>query len=422
MQKTTNSMSEINRNFSFLFEANLKGTANSINRKLSYYRTIISYLYANPQTSVSKVVIHSQLSQPLIAILLIELIEMGVVVENGLGNSIGGRPPKVYSLNPDYQFVVGVDIHLSSINIAIFNLNNEIISRREFADTNLENDEKYADNLAALILSELDRNNLTSENIIACGLSLPGLVDAEHGKSITHLSFADEGISTYLEQKLGFTVLLENDCKMMAMGEKYFGKAKNKKNVLCLNLSAGIGLGLIINGVVYRGADGFAGEFGHILIDPKGDLCSCGKIGCLETLCSGTVITRKVNEAINRGEISSLSANKKSGEIVSLSQIIDAANQGDLLAITQINESASYLGKGLVTLIHVLNPELIIVGGELAKAEKIIKDSLELEVNKFLMKQFYKKTGITCSDLLENATLLGTMAHVMESILDKNNY
>ncbi len=401
----------------FLFEKEITGNTNSVDRRLSYYRNIIAYLYTNSKASVADIVAHTKLSQPLVAVLLSELVTYNVIEEVGIGASIGGRPPKIYSINPDYQYVVGVDINMDSLRIAIFNLKNEIVYSEDYTSFGLRNDIEYGQQLVSFILKGIESMNIPSERIIACGLSILGLVDAENGISITHLTFYEKGITVFLEQELGIPVLLENDCKMMAMGEKWFGKAKGIKNVLCVNAGNGIGLGIIIEGSIYRGATGLAGEFGHILIDPEGELCSCGKIGCLETLCSGVALTRNVNEAVDRGQPTILSRFKEEDKDIDLSQIITAINEGDQFSVDQLSKSGDYLGRGLVTLIHLLNPELIIIGGKLAYTGKNIIDPLELALNKYLMPQFKDKTEIVSSELLDNATLMGTMAHVMNIVL-----
>ena len=244
-------------------------------------------------------------------------------------------------------------------------------------------------------------------------------MDAKKGRSISHLSQYEEGLTAYIESKLKIPVLLENDCKMMAIGEKSFGKAKDKDNTLCLKVGSGIGLGIIMDGKIYRGADGYAGEFGHILIDPDGDLCHCGKIGCLETLCSGTILTRDINKALEKGQASTLSKIKTAKKPVNLNQIIDAINNGDQFATDQLTKSLDYLGKGLVTLIHLFNPEMIILGGKLAHTKKIIIAPLESALNKYTMPQLRKGVKITCSELLNEAALLGTMAYTMQIALQE---
>ncbi len=402
----------------FLYEKCLTGTVNSKKRKQEQYKKIVSYLYCTKTASIAEIVKSSKLSQPLVASLVEDLIGFGVIMDNGIGESIGGRRPNMFSINPEYQYVIGVDINLHTLNIAIFDLNNQLIYREEYKDFELENSVDYTDALCEKIKCSLRKLNIAEEKVLAVGVSIPGLVDANNGLSHTHLSFTKEGLSVHLENKLGFTVLMDNDARTMALGEKAFGKAKDKKNVLCLNLSNGIGLGMILNGELHRGKNGFAGEFGHILIDPDGRLCSCGKIGCLETLTSGKLLVSQIREAVGNGQASLLAKYVEQGRKIDLRAVVEAIISGDQFAIDQLNQMCEYLGKGLVTLVHLLNPEMIIMGGRLAKAGKYIINPVSMWMNKYAMDRISSETELVSSDLLDDAALMGTMANVMEKTLN----
>ena len=404
----------------FLYERTLGGTANDKKRKQDQYRKIVSYLYYNGVTSIAEIVKSSKISQPLVASLVDDLIGFGVILESGIGESIGGRRPNLYCINPEYQYVVGIDINLHTLNIALFDLNNQLVYREEFKDFDLENSPLYTASLVEKVNFMIAEMNVPKEKIVAVGLSLPGLIDAENGLSHTHLSFDEEGISAHLKAKLGLSVLLDNDARTMALGEKAFGKAKDKKNVLCLNLSNGIGLGMILNGELHSGKNGFAGEFGHILIDPEGTLCNCGKIGCLETLTSGKILVRQIREGIENGQESFLAKYPVAGKNIDLRAVVDAILAGDQFAIDQLNKMCEYLGKGLVTLIHLLNPEMIIIGGRLAQAGKYIISPVSMWMNKYAMDKISSETELVNSDLLDDAALLGTMANVMKKVLSSS--
>jgi glucokinase-like ROK family protein len=404
----------------FKYEKEVAGTANAKKRKMEQYRKIVSHLYVNGKASIADVVKQSKISQPLVASLVDDLIGFGILLDNGVGESIGGRRPNLYCVNPEYQYVVGVDINLHTLTIALFDLNNQLVCREEYKNCELENSPKYTDNLVLKVNDMLIKMNIPATEVVAMGVSIPGLVDAKNGISFTHLSFAKEGLSAYLSKSFGFSVVLDNDARMMALGEKAFGKAKGKKDVLCLNLSNGIGLGIILNGKLYSGKNGFAGEFGHILIDPDGDLCYCGKIGCLETLTSGEILVRNINKALEKGQLSRLSNKKDKGLSVDLRAVIEAIVEGDQFAIDQLNKMGEYLGKGLVTLIHLLNPEMIIIGGRLAHTGKYISDPVNMAMNKYAMDRISSETELVCSELLDDSALMGTLSNVMNEVLGIN--
>jgi len=419
-RKRTRNLKKVRLRPEFKYEKEVAGTANAKKRKLEQYRKIVSYLYENGKASIADIVKQSKISQPLVASLVDDLLGFGILLDNGIGESIGGRRPNLYCINPEYQYVIGVDVNLHTLTIALFDLNNQLVCRHEFKNVDLENSPIYTEQLVTKINEILREQNISTADVLAMGVSIPGLVDSENGITFTHLSFASEGLSAYLSSQLGFSVLLDNDARLMALGEKAFGKAKGKKDVLCLNLSNRIGLGIILNGQLYSGKNGFAGEFGHILIDPEGDLCYCGKIGCLETLTSGQIMVRNINEALNKGQASFLSQAKAEGKKIDLRAIVGAIIEGDQFAIDQLNKMSDYLGKGLVTLIHLLNPEMIIIGGRLAHTGKYIADPVNMALNKYAMDRISSETELVCSELLDDAALMGTLSNVMNEVLRIN--
>lgn len=404
----------------FKYEKEVVGTANAKKRKVEQYGKIVSHLYVNGKASIADIVKQSKISQPLVASLVDDLLGFGIILDNGIGDSIGGRRPNLYCINPEYQYVLGIDINLHTLTIALFDLNNTLVCREEYKNFDLKNSSEYTDTLVEKVNNILEKMSIPSANVLAMGVSIPGLVDAGNGFTFTHLSFAKEGLATYLSDKLGFTVLLDNDARLMALGEKAFGMAKGKKDVLCLNLSNRIGLGIILNGQLYSGKNGFAGEFGHILIDPDGDLCYCGKIGCLETLTSGEILVKNINKALEKGQVSLLSHKKDENVSVDLRAVIDAIIEGDQFAIDQLNKMGEYLGKGLVTLIHLLNPEMIIIGGRLARTGKYISDPVTMAMNKYAMDRISSETELVCSELLDDSALMGTLSNVMNEVLRIN--
>jgi glucokinase-like ROK family protein len=358
-----------------------------------------------------------KISQPLVASLVDDLIGYEMLLDNGIGESIGGRRPNLFCINPEYQYVIGVDINLHTLNLAVFDLSNKQIHREEIKYFDLENSETYLNVLIEKIEVMISGLKIPREKFLAVGISLPGLVDAKNGLSHTHLSIAPGGLVAFIEKSLGIVAMLDNDARIMALGEKAFGKAIDKDNVLCLNLSNGIGLGMILNGELHRGKNGYAGEFGHILIDPKGKLCDCGKIGCLETLTSGKILVDNVKKAIENGQPTILAQYQKVGKKIDLRTIVEAIQAGDQFAIDQLNQMCEYLGKGLVTLIHLLNPEMVIIGGKLAHAGKYVIDPVTMSINKYAMNRIGSETELLCSDLLDDSALMGTMANVMKRFL-----
>jgi predicted NBD/HSP70 family sugar kinase len=216
-------------------------------------------------------------------------------------------------------------------------------------------------------------------------------------------------------------VLVENDAKSRAFAELRFGAARSKKNVLSIHLDWGIGLGIIVNGKLYRGRDGFAGEFGHLPMVENGVLCKCGKQGCLETIASGTAITRMAKEGMMAGRSALL------GQLIDhdpnkieIRKVVQAAIMGDQFSISVLANVGHWLGKGMAYLIQIFNPELIILGGRMSEANQFILPPIQQSIQIFCNPELGNDIEIRVSELGSQAGIQGVVALLLEHVLDKN--
>jgi predicted NBD/HSP70 family sugar kinase len=177
---------------------------------------------------------------------------------------------------------------------------------------------------------------------------------------------------------------------------------------------------MILNGKLYKGNSGFSGEFGHIQVDPDGQLCYCGKIGCLETLASGTTMIKRARKEIADGATTVINS-MVGGDLtkINIETVLKAAQHGDQFAISLLASIGEHLGRGIAVLIHLFNPELIIIGGELTKADNYIIDPIQQNLNKFTIAKIRRDAQIITSNLGQNAGLMGTVALVMNKVFQK---
>lgn len=242
-------------------------------------------------------------------------------------------------------------------------------------------------------------------------IAAAGILDTNKGAVTASPSlpgWRDVPLKSILENKFGIDVLLINDASAAALGEYYYGAGKNVQNLIYLTVSTGIGGGIIIDGKLYAGVDGCAGEIGHMVIESHGTQCNCGNYGCLEILASGTAIAKEAQRRINEGEESSLIDLTKNipGSITSETVAL-AARGGDTLACEVINRAANYLGIGIANLINIFNPEMIIVGGGVSKMGEMLLEPIR---NTVIQRAFYlpaKTARIVRSVLGDDAGILG---------------
>ena len=403
----------------FVQNGNLDKLGNLGRKKYFQKKSIINYLYSRGSLSNPEICKLANMSSPSIHKLLRELMDEGLVQEEGMGHSIGGRRPNIFGLIPDARFVIGISIGQYFTEVADFNLRNEIQEEAKIYNKPLENSPLFVDGLFEFCISVLGELRISEEKILGIGIGISGLTDPATGKSYSWLNYSNRTVKELFEDRFGIPVFVENDARVMALGEFEFGNAREKNNVLCLNIGAGIGMGMILNGMVYHGNSGFAGEFGHIKVQDDGDLCICGKRGCLETVASGAALVKAAKKEIGAGMTTKISELvDHDPEKIKSSTIVEAARQGDQLAIDLLADIGENLGKGLATLIHLFNPEAIIIGGNLSRAEQFIVDPIQHTLNKYTIYNIKKDTEIITSTLREKAAVMGAMSLVMSNIFE----
>ena len=378
-------------------------------------KDIIGYLYKVGESSKPEICRFTNMTTPTISRIIDELIEEGWVSDQGQGASIGGKRPHIFSLNPDAAYVMGIDLGREQLKIAIFNLRKEIIGDIQIYPSLLEGQDNEA------ILNDLKKNvdqtlyllNIPKSKIKVTGLCLPGLIDSD-GNSYTYLTFENSNIRRELENILQIPVFVDNDSTVTAMAEHAFGSARGVSNVLCININECIGMGMILNSQPYTGCKGMAGEFGHIRISGPEYPCYCGKTGCLETVASGRSMCKTAREAITSGRITSFSS--RIAEPITLASIIQAALQDDLFAIELLQNTGKKVGEAISTLIHLFNPELIVIGGEITDAGELITAPIRQAIDKFAFTRMKNQCEIRLSTLKDQACILGTLTLVMKQL------
>lgn len=392
---------------------------NNIEKKKYLHKIkIIKHLYIKGAKSNADICSRFDISSPTSMKLINELIAEGLVKKQGRGKSEGGRKPDLYGLQDKSLFVLSIHLERFKIRMAIFDNNNNSITKTKTIPTDIGESgaiEQLYEHASTLMSS----SGIAPDKIMGIGISMPGLVSSEEGRSFTYFQEkgASETLQHALEKKFSKPVLILNDAKSGCLAEFRFGRANHIKNVLVLSMDGGLGLGIIMDGKMQNGTSGFAGEFGHIPFVEDGLLCHCGKRGCLETVASGIAMVRMAKEGIQSGQ-SSMLRELSAQEIdkIEPQMIIEAAHKGDQFAINILSETGINLGKGIAILIQLFNPELIILQGKIAEAKQYITTPIQQSINTYCMTQLRERTSIALSELGQDASILGPVAAVMENI------
>jgi N-acetylglucosamine repressor len=390
-------------------------------RKNRIRSNLLLHLYQSGDTSINKMARLFHASIPSATGIVNELIRDGWITETGTGPARAGRPPVLYGLKAKKYLTLIMDINRHDTQLVIFDLHNQLILKRK-VDIRLDDSTEFLEQLFALTDEFLSSNNISNSKLWGIGVSMPGLINSSQGINLTYPNLTPPGtpLVSHLRKHFKLPVCLFNDTKATTIGEHRFGLAMDKSQVLTINIDWGVGLGIIINGEVFHGASGFAGELGHIQVKPDGLLCLCGKVGCLDTITSAIALIRQAKEGINSGRATILSQIvDKNLDLLDTSHIIEAVHAGDEFSIDLLSTVGTELGKGLATAVHLFNPEVIIVGGLLAEAGPFISNPIEQAINKYCLSDFKNPLSIHISKLGSRARLLGTQAHLFEYLIAK---
>jgi predicted NBD/HSP70 family sugar kinase len=292
------------------------------------------------------------------------LIRKGVIFEGAAGPSSGGRKPTYLNINAENAYVLAVDIGVRDTVYAVSDFNGRILKQKSLITDG--DPRKFLGKLAGQITS-LIAGHYPKVKFAGVGVSVPGLIRRETGEVAVspNLGWTNLPIKELLEKELGLPVYVENDANAAAFSELWYGPLEEikVKTLLYILVVDGLGCGLIINGELHVGSKVGMGGFGHMCIEPNGELCSCGRKGCWETLASESATIARYHR---------LMSNRNGSITTSITDIIAQANRGESKALAALVATAEYLGEGIASLAHGLSPETIVVGGEIAAAWNIL--------------------------------------------------
>lgn len=305
--------------------------------------------------------------------------------------------------SPKEQHYVGVELCAGSARAALVSAEGQVVARREGATVADD-----AGGVVARLVAEL-RDSAPQARVAAAGVGLPGLVSPETGRVIISSDFPSAvrgDLRADLRNATGLPVTLDNDANAGAIGEYAAGAGRGSRNMFYVTIGDGIGGAIIIDGKLWRGASGFAGEFGHITIDPEGVVCTCGNVGCLETVASAPNIVRRTHERLMRDSTSSLSRlglNKN----FTAADIAHEAKNGDDFAALMIERTGRYIGTAIATVINLLNPERIVMGGGVMDAGQLILEPVIREARRRSFQPNFESTQIVAATLGPDAVPIG---------------
>jgi N-acetylglucosamine repressor len=319
----------------------------SINRS-----NLLNAIKTNGLVSRAALALLTGLSPATVTSITSRLIQEGLVFEKNTGDSTGGRPPIMLALNPRGGFVIGIKLMEGHAVGALTDLNATILAK-DSIDLSDKNYQTSVETLTALVKRLIHSSRIRAKQLMGVGVGLAGVVDFAHGivKQNPFFGWRNILLRDLLETRLHVPVFIDNDVNTLTLSEKWLNRGQPEDNFIVITVGRGIGMGIVINGEVYRGNGGGAGELGHVMIDPKGPICDCGKRGCLESLVSDRALVAEAQANVNP-------------DINDLDDLIHLVTEGNKGAAQILVKAGTLLGRQIANLANVLDPKLIIISGE----------------------------------------------------------
>jgi glucokinase-like ROK family protein len=387
---------------------------------------ILQLIHSGMNNSRLELAKQADLSPSSITAIVQRLIKKGLVVESEPTTSQLGRRPIPLQIRRDAAYLVGVDLGSFYLRIVITDVNGEIVYRSKTQTEMWAGRERVLEKTFLAVHQAIRESNIPSKAIRGIGIAHSGVIDSEAGLVLSYprpgqmASWKNVPLRDIFQDEFDLPCLLEDGVRTATIAEKYFGVARDLNDFIYIDVGMGVGAGIFLDGKLYRGAGGKAGEFGHITVNENGLLCSCGNNGCLETVSSCAAIIQDVKMAIESG-IDSKIRELAGGDLdkISIELIAQAAMEDDSLAFRVLQKSTSYIGIALANLVNLMNPRVMIFGGALFReVPQLLADPLRRIIKQRSLERSAQEVELKVSILGGEASAIGAARLIAEKILD----
>jgi glucokinase-like ROK family protein len=355
------------------------------------------------------------LSRTAISSIVNDLIAVGILHEAAEEAATGGRRAVLLEINPKCGYVLGVDMGATHLGLVLTDFSARVIAEEEYAFDIKDGPEICLRQVDTHVRAFLKAVDFSLDDVAAIGVGVPGPVVSEGGCVIAPPimpGWDNFPIRAHLEALWEHPLTLNNDAELGALGEWAYGAGRFEKDLLYVKVGYGIGAGLLLNGQIYSGATGSAGEIGHITMKESGPMCTCGNRGCLEALAGGRAIADQAREAVRTGQRTQLAAIQPLEKITALDVAMEA-RKGDLVAQKIIADAGQYLGIAIASLINVVNPGMIVVGGGVAQMWDLFLEPIRRSVSTRSLPATARSVRITAAVLGRRSSGMGAAAQAL---------
>ena len=358
------------------------------------------------------------LSRSAVTTIINDLMATGIIRDSAKKTGTSGRPRTLLEITPESGYIAGIDIGATHLRIAISNFGTQVIAEKEIPFDIAQKPNICIQKVNELLTNLLTQANLDLAQLNAIGFGVPGPISSDAGMVIAPPimpGWDQFPIRKTLEKLWGLPVSVNNDAELGALGEWAYGAGRGTQDLAYIKVGTGIGAGLLIDGRIYRGSTGSAGEIGHLTISNNGPLCTCGNRGCLEAFSGGEAIARQACEAVKNKENTRLALLPL--EEISAKSVAKAAQRGDLVSQKIMEEAGKNLGVALAGLVNIFNPDMIVVGGGVAQIGDLFLEPIRKTVEQRSLPAATGNVRITSALLGKRSSSMGAVVQALSIAL-----
>lgn len=384
-----------------------QGSSRAASKTLKLKKQIVAVLLGHGSLTIADLSQRLEYSIPTVTNVVNELLAEETIFDLGKIDTLGGRRPNIYGINAESAFFLGVEVNRCSLSMGLQNLHCEFVNIEEKIPFVLNNTKESLDSLCNQINRFIVDSGVCKSHILGACVNLSGRINSQDGFSYNYFFFEEASLSSLIESKIGLATYLENDSRAMCFGEYNCGVVEKEQNVIFVNMSWGVGIGIMCNGDLYYGKSGYSGEFGHSPLFNNDILCQCGKKGCLETEVSGWAFERIFRERLNKG-MSSLISTKDAQEEINLETLIRGVIEDeDVLAIDIVSHFGELMGRYISMLINIFNPDLVVIGGSFSALGDYLLYPMQSAIKKYSLNLVSQDMELKVSALGSRAGIIG---------------
>jgi predicted NBD/HSP70 family sugar kinase len=383
--------------------------------RAQHSRLILNLLWKEREISRAELARRTSLSRSTVSAIVTDLLGTGLVKEERTGSSSGGRRPIMLGFQDESSFIVGIELGATHVSCVLTDLRCNVRASWSAPAPVRDEPEVALKKMTMAVHSVLEADDVQQSQVLGVGVAVPSPVDRERPGELLPLvlpKWAGYNIASHLQRSFKRPVFVDNDANLGALAELWWGAGSSARDLAYIKVATGIGAGLIIDGRIFRGSGGIAGEIGHTSIDPSGPQCICGLKGCLTTFIGTPALLARAKDQLRAG-------GSDRPPPASIDELVNAALDGDSMSVELIHYASDKLGVGVANMLNLLNPKTVILGGGIARAGDLVLDTVNKTIRGLSLPAAISNTEIRTTGLNEWGIAVGAATLVLQSALDR---